>query len=233
MVARTYAASAFLLWLLAYSGWPWSAILTWPALSLTLVAFAYLGAGTAAFGKTRGRTSWATALLLGPFLLGNRVSFRHYRRLGPAWSEVAPGLLMGRRLNEREAEQAVRSGVTAVLDLTAEYSESEHFLSLAYKNVQVLDITVPTVPQLREAVEFMEEARAGQVYVHCALGYGRSVGPVAAYLLAQGIAPTVEAALEQIRAARPPVVVRPQLIAVLREYQAQCATPRASRVARA
>ena len=65
-----------------------------------------------------------------------------YRRRGRLYDEIAPGILMGCRLNRREAEGAVRQGVQAVLDLTAEYPEAAPFLRLPYCNVQVLDLTI-------------------------------------------------------------------------------------------
>ncbi len=219
-VAARYALPAFAALLLAYAGWPWTALLAWPALAAGILALAYAGLGPAIFRKTRGRLPLSARIVLAPYLAGAWLSLRYYRGLGPAYDEVVSGLLIGRKLNDAEAAEAVRRGVAAVLDLTAEHGESTPLLRLPYKNVQVLDLTAPTPHQLDEAVAFILDHRpAGIVYVHCALGYSRSACVVAAYLLAEGVAQTVAEAIEYIREARPEIVVRPELLYLLRAHQ--------------
>ena len=60
---------------------------------------------------------------------------------------MTPAVLIGRRLTNREAAAAVRCGVAAVVDLTAEFSEAEPFRRLTYLNVPVLDLTAPAGQQ--------------------------------------------------------------------------------------
>ena len=114
-----------------------------------------------------------------PLLAGQALSLLYYRRQCRAWDTVAPGLLIGRKLSDAEAAEAVRQGVTAVLDLTAEFSESTPFLTTHYHNLPVLDLTAPTLDQLREAASFItEHCHKGVVYVHCKIGYSRSAAGV-------------------------------------------------------
>src|SRR5207253_2963313 len=98
-------------------------------------------------------------------------------------------VLIGRTLTAAEAAAAVKQGVTAVLDLTAELSEAAPFLATRYRNLPVLDLTGPTQEQLHEAAAFLaEEAAKGTVYLHCKIGYSRSAACAGAYLLAIGAA---------------------------------------------
>jgi protein-tyrosine phosphatase len=60
-----------------------------------------------------------------------------------------------------------------------------------------------------------EEAATGTVYVHCKIGYSRSAAVVGAYLLASQQAATVDEAVAQLRAVRPSIVVRPEVIEAL------------------
>ena len=68
-----------------------------------------------------------------PVLLGQQLSLLYYRRQCRAWDEVTPRSLdRPRRSTDSEAAAAVRLGVTAVLDLTAEFSEAKPFRTLTY-----------------------------------------------------------------------------------------------------
>lgn len=220
-VGGMYGAAAALLFAATRVFRPWSLILVWPAVSLALVAAAYGVAGPAVFRKSGGQIRWAARVLLGPFLLGSRLSLLYLRRFCRPYTRVTPGVLLGRKLDDAEAAEAVRSGITAVLDLTAEYDEADRFRAIAYKNIPVLDLTPPSVEQLREAVDFIREhAQTGKVYVHCALGYSRSACAAAAWLLTQGIAADVESALARIRQGRPQIVIPPGWVRVLEQYRA-------------
>ena len=123
---------------------PWGSLLLWPAFSLGAVAAAYFWVGPSICRKRGGRLPLSAKFVLAPFLLGQYLSLLYYRRHGRAWDEVVPGVWIGRKLGRVEAQQAVARGITAVLDLTAEFSEAVPFLAGNYLNLPVLDLTAPT-----------------------------------------------------------------------------------------
>jgi len=218
-VGGRYLAGAVIVGLLALAGWRWTVPLLWPAASLAIVGIAYFGAGPGIFRKAGGRLPLSTRVLLGPCLVGQHLSLLYYRRQCRPWDEVTPGVLIGRRLSDAEAAAAVRAGVTAVLDLTAEFSEASPFLRLPYCNVPILDLTAPTPDQLRATVAFIaQHAATGTVYVHCKIGYSRSAAAVGAHLLAAGQAGTVGDAEARLRRARPSIVIRPEVMDALRRF---------------
>jgi hypothetical protein len=102
----------------------------------------------------RGSCHPALAELLS-YELGSILTFPHYRRTAPPWVDVTPNLVLGRRLTDDEAREQIDRGVRAVLDLTAECTAPPAFRSLAYRNVPILDLTVPTPRQFAEGVEFI------------------------------------------------------------------------------
>jgi protein-tyrosine phosphatase len=162
--------------------WWW--LLLWPAVSLALIATAYVRGSSSIFRKKDGRLPISTRVVLGPYLFGAKLSRLIYRRNRRPWVESAPGVYCGRLLTKREAVAMRAMGITGVLDLTAEHSETRAFQGTEYLNVPVLDLTTPSRDQLDAVVAFItKHAGRGGVYVHCALGVSRSVSAVEAYKL--------------------------------------------------
>jgi protein-tyrosine phosphatase len=91
-----------------------------------------------------------------------------------------------------------------------------------YQSLPILDATAPKEEQLRWAVEWIaEQAAAGPVYVHCALGHGRSACVVIAYLLATGAVRSIAEGVRQLRALRPGVRLQPCQWERLRAFEPQ------------
>lgn len=221
-VASYYLLGAAITASVVAATWPWGAVLLWPVISLVLVGSAYVGAGPAIFHKSNGTIPIATRVVLGPCLAGQWLSLAYYRRQCRPFDEIAPRVWIGRRLTGAEAAEAVERGVAAVLDLSAEHSESSVFTRVAYRNIPIVDLTAPTVKQLEDAVRFIvRHAGGGVVYVHCKIGYSRSAAVAGAYLLAAGIAGTTDEALAAVRRARPSIIVRPEAVAVLRAFESR------------
>jgi protein-tyrosine phosphatase len=181
----------------------------WVGLAFLLVAVAYGLNAAGVFGKrsSGGRWPWAWPLT-GPYLILTEVSYRIWLRTSGEneYVAVAENLYLGRRLLPREAAAAVAEHrFHAVLDLAAEFAAPGPFRNLPhYRSVPVLDASAPSAEQLRDATAFLT-ARVpnGPVYVHCALGHGRSALAVAAYLIAVGIATSPKTAVAAIKAVRP------------------------------
>jgi membrane-associated phospholipid phosphatase len=218
-VGSYYGVGALVCAAFALLLWSWSSLLFWPALAFMIVAAAHFGLGPGIFRKRDGRLPFSTWFVLAPFLWGQELSLVHYRRRCRKWDEVVHGVLIGRKLTDAEAAEAVGLGVTAVLDLTAEFSEAPLFLAVRYLNVPLLDLTAPTQEQLQQVAAFIEEeSRSGSVYVHCKVGYSRSAAAVGAWLLASGRVGSVEEALDLLRKARRSIIIRPETVEALRMF---------------
>ncbi len=218
-VGSYYLVGSFLVAALVVLFWPWGAFLIWPTVSLGIAAVAYFGTGPGIFRKRDGRLPWTTRWALGPILLGQELSRLYYRRESRAWDELTPHVWIGSVLTAKEARAAVRQGVTAVLDLTTEFSEPAPFRSVTYKNTPILDLTAPTMEDLKEMAAFIEEESSkGVVYVHCKIGYSRTGAAAAAFLLRSGKARTVPEAIHLLRQVRPKIVIRPEAVTALDQF---------------
>jgi hypothetical protein len=179
------------------------------ALSFLLVAIAYFGAGPRLLFKRANGSRFAWAWVIHwPYFALTAFSYRVSLFLSreAAYVQVSPNVFLGRRLTAREAKNATE-GWLAVLDLAAELPESRSLREVAnYRSLPVLDATAMSLEYLRDAVKWLKtHAIAGPVYVHCALGHGRSGLVAAAYLLAAGLAHDAKTALKQLRELRPGV----------------------------
>jgi membrane-associated phospholipid phosphatase len=213
-VGMCYAFGTAMLVLLAFVLRPFGWILLWPAMSLLIVTIGYAGVGPAIFHKHRGRLSPATWLLLWPVLIGQRISLAYYRRQCNAWDRLTDHLWIGRMLSATEAKLAIAQGVSAVIDLTGEFSEAKPFLQLDYLQLPVLDLIAPSESQLRCAIDFINAA-PGVVYVHCKIGYSRTAAIAGAYLISAGIARDSVHAVAILRQARPSIIIRPEALAII------------------
>ncbi len=196
---------------------PWSLLLLWPAGALGTVAAAYFGAGAHVLRKCQGILPTLTRIWLAPWLLGQGLSLRYYRRRSAPWNEIQPGVWIGCLPTANQAQAARTAGVTAVLDLTAEFTECMPFRhATAYLSLPVMDLTAPHEQSLREAAAFIEaERQRGVVYVHCKAGYSRSAAAVGAWLLLSGRCHSAEDAAELLKTQRPGMIIRPEIMAAL------------------
>jgi dual specificity protein phosphatase-like protein/PAP2 superfamily protein len=219
-IGSYYAAAAAVVLITGAALWPWGVLLIWAAIALGIVAIAYFGVGPIVFHKTDGKLPWSTWFVLAPCLVGQYLSLLYYRRQCRSWDKVTPQIWIGGKLGSRAAKRAVCSGVVSVLDLSAELSETKPFRRINYRNIPVLDLTAPTQSQLVEMSEFIcNHSQNGAVYVHCKVGYSRSAAAISAYLLMSGKVETAEEAFAMIRHVRPSVVIRPEVLSALSEFE--------------
>jgi hypothetical protein len=209
----------FLPWWLAVPCW-------WFAASPLLASAAYARFGAGVLGKREdGEIPLWSLLLNGPFLVLGLVSMRvfHFGGSEVPWSEVAPGVFLGRRPSSADSERFRALGITAILDLCAELPATrartgrERYLSLP-----VLDYQAPTSAQIQQGVEWIEAHRgAGRVFVHCALGRSRSAAIVAAWKLASAPPEALGSVEGELRLLHPPVSLMPSQKAALEQWQRQ------------
>lgn len=190
LVSVAFALQGVALWLL------------WPATSVLLVALHYAVLGAGGFQKDAGgRLSTASLWLHAPYFAAAWINSRWWTRRAPQPVHVADGVWLGRMPTAREV-----GGVATVIDCCAELQAPANVHVIAHP---MLDLVAPDAGVLRTVAHSIEAARGrGDVLVCCALGYSRSASAVAAWLLGTRRAVSVDAAVLQIQAVRPSVVLR-------------------------
>lgn len=197
---------------------------------LANAAVAFFGVGLA-FGlkqtgilmKTKnGRLSPLSYLIFWPYLVGNNLVLAGYRLLSKEnpIDEIIPGLYLGCKLWSSDKNKLIQRGICSVVDVTSEWREADFILKhYTYLGVPVLDTCPPTLDQLREAVAWIEDRlKHGGVFVHCAIGHGRSATVIAAYLLHTKKAAGVQEAIDFIKTKRPKIHLHQGQLSVLHEY---------------
>jgi hypothetical protein len=203
--------------------WVFRILALWLAVDFGLLSAAYGGAGSRILLKQKNgvRKKWAWPVFA-PYFLFNEVTFLLFRLLDrrPPYARIVHNLYLGRRMTSREARRLRVLRWRAILDLAAEFEEvawlrREKF----YRSLPVLDAMAPDGGALSATVDWLAKRVAeGPVFVHCALGHGRSATLVVAYLLASGEAPTIEDAIALVRAQRPGIGLSARQREALDEY---------------
>ncbi|MEO9654228.1 diacylglycerol kinase family protein [Marinomonas sp.] len=187
-----------------------SAFFVWCFLSFSLVSCAYVFDIPAIFRKRQdGKIHWWIRWAFIPFLL----CVKFYN----AWAikrdkvdpiqQVAPNLYVSRRLFRADLAFLESQNISCILDVTAEFSGLESAMTnqqFHYLTTPVLDHKVPKVSHLVHTLNWIDTQlqQSRSVVVHCALGRGRSVFVVAAYLLSKDPSLSVTEALQKINAVR-------------------------------
>ena len=135
---------------------------------------------------------------------------RKWLKRQPAWREVSPGVMFGRKVTRKEAAQLVKEAPLAVLDLTAESNAPTAFRESArYHNLPMLDL-VPLKPEhIEAALDIIRRQRADgrRVFIHCQLGLQRSALIASHWLVDAGLADDLEQAKAHIRRLEPLAVI--------------------------
>lgn len=143
-------------------------------------------------------------------------------------SEVTPQLYVGPQYGRRGKQALERAGISAGVNLRAEFDDAAHGLALVeYCHLPTVDDDALTPEDLARGVAFVrEQIEAGRkVYIHCAGGVGRAPTLAAAYLIATGM--TRDDAIATIRRARPFITITPPQMAALADYEARQREPAA------
>ncbi len=191
-------------------------LLWWSGAGFFTVGLAYARHAPSLFGKRADGTltPWRVALLW-PYLLFTWTVWlaETLLRRGAPWHQIATGLWLGWRVDGSE----LPPNISLVVDLTAEFPESKSACQgRTYLCLPTLDGSVTDDEKLQELVQTIS-AWPGDVYVHCALGRGRSALVVAAVLIAKGVAPHTDAATLMLTQARPGVKLNKLQQAFLRK----------------
>ncbi|AVV83082.1 hypothetical protein SPWS13_1273 [Shewanella putrefaciens] len=207
-----YTAGAMLFAYFAVAGT--SPLLTfiwaWTSLSLFLVGSAYWFNRASIFRKRQdGTIPWYIRWGFIPFLLGCRL-YNHWARKCdsvPSMQGIDEHLYLGCRLFPADLEKIKANKITAILDVTAEFDGldwSQFEDHIEYLNIPILDHSVPTSAQLNQAVNWLHrQVRANKkVLIHCAMGRGRSVLVLAAYLVCKDKQQHFVEVLQQIKQVR-------------------------------
>lgn len=182
-------------------GWAW--LLAWPGWSVLVVGAAYLGIGPRVFGKRPdGRLAALHVALLFPYYAVAWTLWQLKSRLRDErpFDEVAPGILVGRRpLGDAE----MPAGAKVVVDLTSEFPRSPSTRAVArYECVPTLDTDAPDLAAFRALLDRLADDE-GPVFVHCAMGHGRSATVAAALMIRRGYAADPDEAIRRMTVARP------------------------------
>lgn len=222
-----FSGIATLLLAIVISGWWISILIAWIGLSLIAVGIAYGLNNPYIFRKRSDGTIplWTRWLFI-PFLIGVTIynKIRQRSDVDPRIQQVGDKLYVGSRVTGSELPLLKSQNIGAILDVTAEFDAlNEHTRQgqFEYLNVPILDHAVPSEAQLMKALHWIDhQQRLGNsVVVHCALGRGRSVLMVLAYLLATNPKEKIPDAIAKVQSIRRKARLNRRQLKYLRQWR--------------
>ena len=174
-----------------------------------------------------GTIPWWVWSYLGGWLLVYRAAWRMRRCLNllkpgdTPFNVIKPRLLLGRLLWELPTSE-----VEMVVDVTCEWSAPAALASVPhYVNGPTVDtcvVDVETTKRLAEnVVAFLRDSPTGDVYIHCANGYGRSALVMAAVLMFDGTCSTCDEAKAFVEKQRIVANLKEEHMEILRQLERQ------------
>lgn len=212
MIGALYTLGTLItFWLAYYAPSTYMTVLiTWLGASLGAVSIAYIFKSPSLFRKqSNGAIPIYIRWLFIPFLFGAQLYNSWARRHDevPAIQKISNNLFLACRLFPSDIQTLKDNNIKAILDVTAEFDGldwSSNSEELNYLNIPVLDHQSPTPEQLIHAINWITTHLNNNsgVVVHCALGRGRSVMVMIAYLLNQPEHHSITEALTTIQKIR-------------------------------
>jgi protein-tyrosine phosphatase len=193
--------------------WLW---LLWPGCALAAVACIYWQGNASLFRNIGGRMEDAVAVLLAPYLIGAWLNSRLWTYRNPEPSKIAPNLYLSRCPTAKDVRRfEFQSLVSCCPEIMVDAGKTPIY------SVAVLDLLAPEIQQIEQGVAAIDAAsQHGKTLLFCALGYSRSATIAAAWLLANGLADSIDAAAAQLRSVRPGLVMSAKHIRQLKAWQA-------------
>jgi len=132
-------------------------------------------------------------------------------------------LHLGGAITAEEYRRFSDGGITHIVDLREDSEVDSDLARLREMNIEHLQVPVPnhgapSTGQLQTLVEWLDSF-AGEpvVYVHCGGGFGRAATMAVALLVQEGA--SVDAAIDQVRKARPEIRINDDQLKWLKEIE--------------
>lgn len=158
-------------------------IILWIVVTLIIVGYAYLTTNPYFLRKKQGKVNLLMYLLCFPYVEINKLMRRCvYKKNAPVFTQIYPQVYIGARLERKSfAEMKKLANKVIIVDLMAEVSEyKEARLQFEYYSYPLLDIASAKDVEIEKIIRFIIKKRINLdsdsiIYIHCILGYSRSV----------------------------------------------------------
>ena len=158
-------------------------ICIWLIVSLVVVGYAYKTTNSYFLHKKEGKVAPLMYILCLPHIGVNKLMRRYFRRKNiPVFTQIYPRVYIGARLDHNSLKEIMQIAKNIiVVDLTAEVPEYSKARKLFdYHCYPLLDIAIADECEIENIIGFIRKKYINLnsdtiIYIHCMLGYSRSV----------------------------------------------------------
>lgn len=177
-----FASAIFLVLAVNVDSLSW--LLFWIFLSLLSVSVIYaFGLNTMLAGEN-AKASWWQRLLFAPYFIGNYLSWLYYKRKLPLMQKLKEKIYIGRYPTAKEYTYLKNEGIYTVLNLATEQQIQRE--KIEQIRLPFLDQTIQSPESLHKGIKYIDMHKDKGIYIHCTLGFSRSILLASAWLIFQG-----------------------------------------------
>lgn len=182
-IALVYFGFATMLVLIASLSWTWfGLLLIWIAFNMCYVGYNYSITNPYFIKNKRGNVSLVKRILFQPYLLTYVLLRKFNQMYKPVIPfELMPQFFVGGYLNPKQAKTLFKDKNTIVIDVSAELIENRYFKKqCTYYFMPSLDIAATMEDEINVIINrittlYLHKPTHAKVYLHCAMGYSRSM----------------------------------------------------------
>lgn len=182
-----------------------SGVVLWLSLNTGYVGWSYLTTHAFFVKDEDGNCSLINRVLFAPYLVTYKILWQINQWYAPVKPfELLQGFYVGSYLNEQQAKEVFPNQEILVIDLSAELIENTYFKNnCTYYFLPSLDISVVPQIELNQTITrildlYRTKSANTTLYLHCAMGYSRSMF-IAKYVYMQEMQVTEDEAIAVIK----------------------------------
>ncbi len=193
-------------------------LILWISTTLFLVGLAYLHSNAKFIKRANGTISIINKIIYFPYIIVYKIIWKYFRKNSKhPIIEILPQVFVGARLSSKDVIDLSIDASMTVIDLSAELEENKIIRkNCRYFSFPLLDIGAINQKEIEEILDLVSEKYTNikldeKIYIHCLMGYSRSIF-IGVLFLKRQLNINIKEAIDIVKEKSPQVVLPEYLL---------------------